>query len=293
MLHDITKPEDVVQHALPSPSPLQFVDADSWPAGYAWRFVSPHKTDHTSHHHHPNAAPAMRYSDYIPLATTPSAARTHFDHEPHPDAVRPNRGRWRRPLVLGTGLVIILAALYVIIADLLDDAEDLFGDDSDYFPEYHAAYLPFEPPKHDPSAPAVRLTPTQVLPDHCRDAYFSSGAVCYDPEMPLMDVVWTWVNGSDPLLQAAKLDAESRFDDDDPYRPKTSAAAARQYRCVEPPLATRPAEPFLICRSRKGQRRTASLDAIRPVQLPLPHRPLPSDHLRLCHPGQHTKPLNS
>ncbi|KIP04248.1 hypothetical protein PHLGIDRAFT_76231 [Phlebiopsis gigantea 11061_1 CR5-6] len=172
----------------------------------------------------------MRYGDYIPLATTPTAARSTFDQESRFDSAKPGRARWRRPLVLGTGLVIILAALYLITADLLDDAENLFLDDSDYFPDYHAAYLPFEPPNPDANAPPASLSSTQALPDHCRDAYFSIGAVCYDPEQPRMDVVWTWVNGSDPLLQAAKLEAESRFSDDDPYRPKTSAAAARQYR---------------------------------------------------------------
>lgn len=195
----------------------------------------------------------MSYRDYIPLATTPTAGRSRFDHDDNDDdgpfgsgggPVRPTghsssgQRRYRRQAIFGTGLVISLIALYFIFSDLLDDAEDLFLDDPDFIPGYHAAYLPFEPPD-EAADPTTRLTPTQALPDHCRDAYFSTGALCFDPDIPPMDVIWTWVNGSDPLLQAAKLDAESHFAPDDPYRPKESASAARQYRCAFPCPVTR------------------------------------------------------
>ena len=132
---------------------------------------------------------------------------------------------------MAAGLVVTLILVYVLAAELSEDIPDLDLDDPELFPDSHAAYLPFEPPNLNTSR-GTRLTPTQVLPDRCRDAFFSSGALCFDPVLPRMDVVWTWVNGSDPLLQAAKLEAESRFADDDPYRPKTSAAQERQYRCV-------------------------------------------------------------
>lgn len=165
----------------------------------------------------------MKYNDYIPLATSATAARTQLPSR------RPNsRRRWA---VLGTGLVIVLVGLYtLVLPDSVEDVDDLFAEDQEpgAVPEYQAAYLPFEPPPQQP--PAARLTPTQVLPDDCRDAYFSSGALCYDPVIPSFDVLWTWVNGSDPLLQEAKMAAESRFAPDDPYRPKTSSAQARQYR---------------------------------------------------------------
>ena len=118
---------------------------------------------------------------------------------------------------------------------VLDYAEAIYDEeDADLLYEYEAAYLPFEPLPQNRSATedvnTMQLMPTQELPDYCRDAYFSRGSLCYDPEIPSMDIVWTWVNGSDSLLQEAKLLAESRFSSDDPYRPKTSFAEARQYR---------------------------------------------------------------
>lgn len=178
----------------------------------------------------------MKRSDYIPLATTSTAGRSaSASLEDLVDVPRttPQRGRLRRRVILGSGLVIVLLVLYYLSADLLDDDTDDFLEDPDFIPEFRAAYLPFESPDqsraHDP-----HLAPTQELPDACRDAYFSSGALCFDPELPMMDVVWTWVNGSDSLLQAAKLEAESRFSPDDPYRPKSTGTEARQYRYVVP-----------------------------------------------------------
>ena len=172
----------------------------------------------------------MKYSDYIPLAQTPSAASTSFSDGPLDHAPIPRKNN-RRRAILGTGVVISLVLIYVLAAELAEDVDDLYLDDPELLPDAHAVYLPFQPPNQNTTR-GTRLAPTQVLPDHCRDAFFSSGALCYDPVLPRMDVVWTWVNGSDNLLQAAKLKAESRFSDSDPYRPKTSAAQARQYRCV-------------------------------------------------------------
>jgi hypothetical protein len=172
----------------------------------------------------------MNYSDYIPLTAT---TRSHRSANPRDVRFGPQNSGRRRRIVLGSALAFILvAALYFISADLLDEAEDIFLDDSDIvYPEFQAAYLPFEPPATNRSTDATaRLTPTQVLPDDCRDAYFSAGALCYDPDLPRMDVIWTWVNGSDGLLERAKLEVESRFSSDDPYRPMASASQARQYR---------------------------------------------------------------
>lgn len=170
----------------------------------------------------------MKYSDYIPLA-----AVAHDEGLPYADG-RPKQHSRRRRAILGTALaIVVVAGLYFISADLFDDAEDLYLDDLDVIlPEFQTAYIPFKPPSQNSTQTAIRLTPAQVLPEHCRDAYFSSGALCYDPVLPKMDVVWTWVNGSDPLLQDAKLNAESNFSPDDPYRPKTSESSnqARQYR---------------------------------------------------------------
>ncbi|KAJ3551401.1 hypothetical protein NM688_g4726 [Phlebia brevispora] len=165
--------------------------------------------------------------DYIPLTQSTSSETWHPEDLEDPTKTRAPPRRTRR-VIFGSLLVTALFVFYLVVADWVEDSGDLDYDED--VPEWRAAYLPFEPPIQNASAGITRLTPTQELPDDCRDAYFSSGALCYDPEIPRMDVVWTWVNGSDPLLRAAKLHAESQFADDDPYRPKSSAAQERQYR---------------------------------------------------------------
>lgn len=136
--------------------------------------------------------------------------------------------------MFGFVAVAAVVAIYFLGAELMDYADDDYYDDyddADFVLEYHAAYLPFEPPRQSETSGSVsKLTPTQELPDDCRDAYFASGQLCYDTDIPSMDVLWTWVNGSDTLLQEAKRVAEGRFAADDPYRPKISAAQARMYR---------------------------------------------------------------
>ena len=124
----------------------------------------------------------------------------------------------------------------------VDYDEDPLGygdeDDFDYSDipaarsDAHPGYISFAPPTTSDASIATRLRPAQVLPVHCREAYLARGEACYDAEVRPIDVVWTWVNGSDPLLQAAKLRAEDRFSDDDPYRPKKSPGQQRQYRYV-------------------------------------------------------------
>lgn len=168
-------------------------------------------------------------NDYIPLAQS-SSSDTWISADLENPTRAPARPSRTRRIIFGSLFVIVLLAFYFIVAEWVDDAGDLdYGED---VPEWRTAYLPFEPPRRNASAPVLRLTPTQVLPDDCRDAYMSMGALCYDPDIKPMDVLWTWVNGSDPLLRAAKLKTESEFADDDPYRPKSSATQERQYRSV-------------------------------------------------------------
>ncbi|THH02656.1 hypothetical protein EW026_g250 [Hermanssonia centrifuga] len=170
----------------------------------------------------------MKNSEYIPLAQTPSGSWPQVELEPPP-----RLSRFRRRAIFGTALVIFLVGFYFVAAELVDDdSEDLdyADDDLNLISEFQAAYLPFEFAHHNASSVNARLTPAQELPDYCRDAYMSAGALCFDPDIEPMDIVWTWVNGSDVLLQEAKLLAESQFAEDDPYRPKTSARQERQYR---------------------------------------------------------------
>lgn len=166
--------------------------------------------------------------DYIPLAQSSTG-------EPWPPESTDTSFRTyttRRKVILGSALVITLLVFYFAVADWVEEYDD-FDSSHETEHDYHAAYIPFEPPPPNASAAVIaRLTPAQTLPDHCRDAYMSSGELCFDPYIRPMDVVWTWVNGSDPLLREAKLEAESRFSGDDPFRPKTSGRQERQYRYV-------------------------------------------------------------
>ena len=53
------------------------------------------------------------------------------------------------------------------------------------------------------------LRPYQSLPSACRDAFFENGDNCNHQSTPTrFDLVWTWVNGSDPLLHDAMAAAE-------------------------------------------------------------------------------------
>ncbi|KAI0700102.1 hypothetical protein BC835DRAFT_1329341 [Cytidiella melzeri] len=175
--------------------------------------------------------------DYFPLSQTSSSSRQHFSELELEDSFRdePTRRKARRRLIFGGLTAAALVALWFIAGEVVDFADTFYDDeDLDLLVDSRVAYLPFEPPpKHDfewPDIKTIKLTPTQELPDHCRDAYFSKGDPCYDPVIKPMDVVWTWVNGSDRLLQEAKLQAENSFSPDDPFRPKTSITQSRQYR---------------------------------------------------------------
>lgn len=44
-------------------------------------------------------------------------------------------------------------------------------------------------------------------PPHCIDDFFTNGKPCSPPHPTTLDVVWTWVNGSDVLFQQALWDA--------------------------------------------------------------------------------------
>jgi hypothetical protein len=78
------------------------------------------------------------------------------------------------------------------------------------FDPFHApftqTYLPFlyaPPLSQTRLVVEPELTPATDIPAHCLDAYFSTGAPCFDAtksKLPI-DVVWTWVNGSDTLHQ--------------------------------------------------------------------------------------------
>ncbi|KAI0823219.1 hypothetical protein BC628DRAFT_1325337 [Trametes gibbosa] len=114
-------------------------------------------------------------------------------------------------------------------------SHDDFDHDDEYEygldPLYHPAYIAIPVPDSLPPAAHPKLRPVRDLPLHCLDAYYSSGQLCHDGYGPTpMDVLWTWVNGSDPLFADARQRAVSSFASDDPYRPLKKNNPSRMFR---------------------------------------------------------------
>lgn len=94
-------------------------------------------------------------------------------------------------------------------------------------------YIRFRPPAKV-SMPRT-LRPSLSLPSSCLDSHIATGGLCYNPAEPKLDVVWTWVNGSDELLHDAKTRVETSLPLDNPYRPYRPGNAwshVRQFRQV-------------------------------------------------------------
>lgn len=92
------------------------------------------------------------------------------------------------------------------------------------WPPHDPIYLVFEPPP--PSSANKSLQLTHRLPSDCIDSFFASGKICslLDPDPPL-DVVWTWVNGSDKLLQESMSDAAQK----EHHEPKSTSRSDTQF----------------------------------------------------------------
>jgi hypothetical protein len=80
------------------------------------------------------------------------------------------------------------------------------------------------PPSTTSGRPATSDRPVRGvrrLPSSCVEEYFAYGAMCRDGEPVKFDLVWTWVNGSDPKLEeaiaeAAKTQSPPKKDEKDP-----------------------------------------------------------------------------
>ena len=102
-------------------------------------------------------------------------------------------------------------------------------------PSYHPSYIAIPVPDSLPTSSQPKLRPVRDLPTHCLDQYYSLGDICHDGLGPVpLDVVWTWVNGSDPLFSDAREQAAQSYDRDDPYRPIKSNNPSRMFRYVAP-----------------------------------------------------------
>lgn len=122
-------------------------------------------------------------------------------------------------------LSLFLFTLFLLLQRALYDV-DQWG-----LPQIDAtSYIPFEVTWDlAASSPRTSLRPIIDLPTSCHEAHFSRGELC-NQQVPSIDVLWTWVNGSDILLEEAKGLAQNQYASDDPYRPSASIMQARLYR---------------------------------------------------------------
>jgi hypothetical protein len=65
----------------------------------------------------------------------------------------------------------------------------------------------------------------RLLPEHCIEGYFAKGEACFDGKKTKFDVLWTWVNGSDPYFRKAKKEGTKEV-------PQRNAATVKMFRCV-------------------------------------------------------------
>jgi hypothetical protein len=78
-----------------------------------------------------------------------------------------------------------------------------------------------------PASMEALMVPTQPWhPSHCIDDYFTKGKPCSAPHLITLDIVWTWVNGSDALFQRALWDAADSL----PTQPGKNASPGKLYR---------------------------------------------------------------
>ena len=142
---------------------------------------------------------------------------------------------WRRKAVRGSTLAVATILVVAILrywSCLLDYLNGDSGDETagQFDPSLDAAYVPFKPSRPPPTSDTVALKPSTELPSSCIDAHFARGELCYNPQVPRLDVVWTWVNGSDILFKDALAKVENSLAADDPYRPTKSFLKVRQFR---------------------------------------------------------------
>lgn len=165
----------------------------------------------------------MTVARYIPLSLSQAQA--------------PGPSWWRRKAIHASFLLVVTISVYVLFEYAIhitgeSDGDDLgnpghTGDPVDT--SLDAAYLPFKPNKPQISK---ALKPGTELPTSCLDAHVAQGALCYNTAEPRLDVLWTWVNGSDILHRDAKIRVENSFLEDAPYRPTSSWKKERQFRLV-------------------------------------------------------------
>lgn len=174
----------------------------------------------------------MSGSGYLPLSQYP--------HQSTPSKAAGFAATYlyRRRTLLTVVLVTSVFTLVVGFEYFFKDVSDFDGDSQVYYHSSeapHNLYLPFQLDyEQSQSSPSTLLRPVQDLPYSCLDRHYTTGDLCHNPDIKPFDVVWTWVNGSDPLLSQAKNAAQQSYAPNDPYRPQPTVNQDRQFRCAYP-----------------------------------------------------------
>lgn len=138
----------------------------------------------------------------------------------------------RRRLVLATAFATSLLSLFLWLRHVFQDLDDELALNLTARLE-STSYIPFQtPPLPILPPPRTPLRPVRDLRASCLDAYFGLGEQCLGDQVDPLDILWTWVNGSDFHLVETKELAQSQYAKDDPYRPVKSGTQERLYRCA-------------------------------------------------------------
>ncbi|KAH9916760.1 uncharacterized protein BXZ73DRAFT_53589 [Epithele typhae] len=169
-------------------------------------------------------------ASYIPLAQiSPDEFIPGPATRPRPRHSFPLWFSRRRALLALIALSSLVSLAIFIPLSLSDD--EIIPLDSPVNPNYQPTYIAIPVPDRLPPGAHPRLRPVRDLPSNCLEQYYAAGQPCHDGNGPLpMDVFWTWVNGSDPLIIATKQHAVDSFSEDDPDRPLNTLNPSRMYR---------------------------------------------------------------
>lgn len=112
----------------------------------------------------------------------------------------------------GTLAVLVFLALVAMMQLPRSSSSWALGDDASWEELFNASsrgWRPFEPSQRSPGAQEHQhqLTGGQLWPDDCIDAWVARGKLCEQLKegglraQEKVDLLWTYTNGSDPLLQ--------------------------------------------------------------------------------------------
>ncbi|TFK86284.1 hypothetical protein K466DRAFT_493131 [Polyporus arcularius HHB13444] len=174
----------------------------------------------------------MSSANYIPL-TQISPDEYHWHPKSPASHARSSLASYfsRRRAILALVAASSVITLFVFLKLSLASQDEFDEIEFHVNPLYQPSYIAIPVPDSLPDAARPKLRPVRDLPTECLEHYYVSGLPCHDGQGPVpMDVIWTWVNGSDPLFIDSRTHAANSYAQDDPYRPIKSNNPSRMFR---------------------------------------------------------------